>query len=431
MIRAAASLLLGAVGLIALVPANAQAQRPLSLLDAQAEARAGAPEPAVLQARIAAAEAVAAQASRRLREDPTVSSSYVQGSLVGHPDERSWNLGFNQPLDISGSWKPRAASAAADVERARHEQADGLRALDERVAIAVADLALGQRQLARNQRIADLHRIAADAARRQLQVGAAPQIDADSAELDLASALASVEQAQGDVDQSRAQLARWLGRETGADLVVEDLPEAPDVSAAAPDFRALVERDPRVRAAVAEVDAAQFERQMVERLIAPPLSAGADYGRQTRDIPAGSFVGAPFAGPLTANWTDAELAFNVSIGLPLFNRQREPRARATGRILAAEAALRRARADVRSELDSSWAALQAASRALQRVAATPAIIDRDVNFVEQAVTAGAFDALMRTQELRRLQEAGRRVDTAVRDLRAARAAWLRRVSGTP
>jgi outer membrane protein TolC len=97
----------------------------------------------------------------------------------------------------------------------------------------------------------------------------------------------------------------------------------------------------------------------------------------------------------------------------------------------AEAKLRTARADVRAELASSWATLQAAARALQRVAPTGAMIDRDVTFVEQAVGAGAFDTLTRTLELRRLQEAGRRVDTAVRDLRAARAAWIRRISLLP
>jgi hypothetical protein len=51
-------------------------------------------------------------------------------------------------------------------------------------------------------------------------------------------------------------------------------------------------------------------------------------------------------------------------------------------------------------------------------------------FVEQAVRAGQFDALTRSVELRRLQEAGVRVDTAVRDYRAARAAWLRRGAAT-
>jgi len=56
-----------------------------------------------------------------------------------------------------------------------------------------------------------------------------------------------------------------------------------------------------------------------------------------------------------------------------------------------------------------------------------AAIDRDVTFVEQAVRAGAFDALQRTQALRRLLESGQINDTAVRDFRTARAAWLRRL----
>jgi outer membrane protein TolC len=420
-----------ALGLVVLSPQTARAQRPLSPAEAQAEARAHAPDAAVLEARIAGAEAIAAQAGRRLREDPTISSSYFQGRVVGRSDEHSWAVGIAQPFDISGSWKPRAASAGSDVERARQEREDGVRALDEQVAIAFADSALAQRQLTRSRRIADLYRIASDAVGQQFHVGTAPQIDADSAALDLASALASVDLAQGDLDRSRTRLARLLGRDTGRDLVVEDVPEEPDLSASAPDFVVLVDHDPRVRAARAELEAANFERQVFERLITPPVTLGMEYSRQTRDIPGGSFAGTPVAGGLRANWTDAELLVNVGVALPLFNRQREPRARATGRLLTAEAALRIARADVRGELESTWAAVQATARALQRVAPTAAIIDRDVTFVEQAVAAGAFDAVTRTQELRRLQEAGRRVDVAVRDLRTARAAWIRRSSVSP
>lgn len=385
--RRAGSALVAAIAIVALGPREAHAQRPLSLVAAQAEARANAPDAAELQARIAGAEAIAMQAGRRFRDDPIISSSYFQGRVIGRSDESSWDLGIRQPFDLSGSWKPRAASATADVERTRQEREDGLRALDERVAIAFADVALAQRHLARSQGIADLYRIAADAVRQQLQVGAAPQIDADSAELDLAGALVSFEQAQGDLERSRTRLARLLGRETGADLAVEDPPEIPDVAASPPDFSALIDRDPRVRAALAEVNAARFERQAFERLILPPLTAGMTYGRQTRDIPVGSFVGTPFANPLTANWTDADLVFNVSIGLPLFNRQREPIARATGRILTAEARLRMARADVRSELESTWVVFQAAARALERVAPTAAIIDRNVMFVGTWVVA--------------------------------------------
>jgi outer membrane protein TolC len=122
--------------------------------------------------------------------------------------------------------------------------------------------------------------------------------------------------------------------------------------------------------------------------------------------------------------------FNVIVPLPLFNRQLESRARATGRLLIAEATVRRVRADVTMELRSAWDALVAAASALQHVSATPAILSRDVEFVEQAVGAGLFDATTRVMTLRRLEEAGRRLDLAVRDWRVARAAWVR-VSALP
>jgi outer membrane protein, heavy metal efflux system len=410
-------------------PAAVRAQRPLSLSDAQAEARARAPEAAELQARIAGAEAIAAQARRVLREDPAVSTSVFRGSLVGQADESSWNVSATQRVDISGSWKPRGASAAADLSRARFEGEDGLRALDERVAQVVADVALAQRGVTRLARTVDLQQVAADAARRQFEVGTAPQIDADAATLDLAGAQVTLEQARGELEGSRWRLARLLGRETVGDLVVDDPPERPD-AALAPDFVALVERDPRVRAASAEMDAARFEQQTLERLLIPALTFGVEYGKRRTEIPFGAFTGTPLANALRANWMDTELLFSVSVPVPLFDRQREPRARVTGRIHLAEARLRAARADVRTELESAWALLQAASRGYQRVAATPEILDRNAQFIEQAVRAGEFDATTRTQALRRLEEAGRRVDTAIRDLRFARAAWVRRAIDT-
>ena len=428
--RPRASLLLVTACAMLSLRSDARAQQPLSLTAAQAEARARAPEAAELQARIAGAEAIALQAGRVFRDDPTISSNLFRGSLVGHPDESAWDLSFKQPIDISGSWKARAGAAAANLARTRFEGEDGLRALDERVAVAFADVALVQRQLTRTDRIVELQRIAAEAARRQLEVGTAPQIDADAAALDLAGALMTLEQTHGDLDRSRLHLARLLGREIASDLVVEDSPE-PAETPPAPQFAALVDRDPRVRAANADLETAHFEQQMFERLVNSPLTFGIDYGRKQSDIPLGAFTGVPLTGGLKANWTDSDLVFSVSVPVPMFNRQREPRARATARILTAEARVRAARADVRNEMETAWVAFQTAARALETVTGTSAIVDRDASFIEQAVRAGQFDATTRALALRRIEEAGRRLDAAVRDVRAARAAWLRRASGLP
>ena len=56
------------------------------------------------------------------------------------------------------------------------------RALDERVAQGVANVALQQQLVRRLERMMELQQIAADAARRQLAVGQGAQLDADSAQ---------------------------------------------------------------------------------------------------------------------------------------------------------------------------------------------------------------------------------------------------------
>ncbi len=422
------SLIAVLIGGLCLSPVVLSAQEPLSLAEAQAEARAHAPDVAELDALVRGAEAVVAQARRTFRQNPEVSTTYAPGTLIGRPDEVSWAIGAALPVDLSGSWKPRAASADADVARAQHQREDGLRALDERVAQTLADVALQQRIATRIERLMALQQIAAGAAHRQLDVGQGTQLDADSADLDFASARVAVEQARGGLTRAQVQLARLLGRTSATDLVVAD-PAEPAELATALDFETLIGRDPRVRAAAAEVEAAKSERELFERLVTPTPTFGMTYGFQRRDIPLGSFAGAALANALTAVWPDRELTFTVTVPMPFFDRQQESRARATGRMLAAEAKLRSARADVRTELASTWADLQAATRSLEAVASMPATIDRDVNFVEQAVRAGAFDAVQRTQALRRLIEAGRIADTAVRDFRTARAAWVRRTGG--
>jgi cobalt-zinc-cadmium efflux system outer membrane protein len=410
--------------------ADAGAQVALTLAEAQREARAAAPEAGELQARLAAAEAMAAQAGRRVRDDPIVSSSVFRGELLGHPDESRWSVGIRQPVDLAGSWRPRLASANADLARAQFDREAGLRLLDERVAAAVADVALAQRQVARGEQLANLARIAAEVVHRQHEVGTAAQMDADAADLDLSGTLLTLEQMKNVLAQSRTRLARLLGRTAITDVMIDNPAESAHVPGAPPDFTPVVDRDPRVRSALSDIDAAQFERQVFDRLARSPVTFGLDYAQERREIPLGRLSGSPSASGLSAKWPDSELVFNVTVPLPLFNRQLESRARATGRVLIAEATLRRVRADVAAELRSAWDALVAASSALQRVSATPVILSRDVEFVEQAVRAGLFDATTRVTMLRRLEEAGRRLDFAVRDMRIARAAWVR-VSALP
>ena len=65
-----------------LIATRAPAQ-VLTLSDAQAEARAHAPQAAELEAVIRGAEALAAQAGRRFRQNPEVSGTSFNGALTG------------------------------------------------------------------------------------------------------------------------------------------------------------------------------------------------------------------------------------------------------------------------------------------------------------------------------------------------------------
>ena len=395
----------------------------LSLVDAQSEARAHGPEAAELEARLRGAQVVADDASRAFRRDPSITGAYTPGAITGNPDEVTWQVGLRLPIDISGSWGPRGASAAADRDRTRFDREDGLRALDETVAITVADLALAQRLLARADRVVTLYAVAAEAAHRRFAIGQGDQLEVDAADLDLAGARAAVAQARGELGRARAGLARLLGRTTSSDLGVED-PDEPGALAQV-DIAAMVDRDPRTRSTEAELRAARRELDTYMRLIWPIPTLGVDYAYRRRDIAVGSFSG-PGASALSANWVDNEVGFSLTLPLPLFDRQTQGRAKASARIFAAEARLASVRADVRAQLATAWSSLTAASGAFDALAGTSAIIERQFTLLDRALRAGVLDAVARTLAIRRLEDAGRRWDIAIREVRVARAGWIRR-----
>ncbi len=410
---------------LCLAPAFSAAASPLSLSAAQAEARTHAPEGAELAARLRGAQGVLDDAGRVFRKDPTITATYDTGALTGAPDEHGVAVGLAFPIDISRSWTPRAGAARADHDRAQHERTDGLRALDEAVALAFADVALAQRLLARADRVVALYDLAFEAERRRLTVGQGNQLDMDAAELDAAGSKAAVSQARGTLAQVRARLGRLLGRSGSSDLVAEDLIE-PAKLPSDEIFEGIVARDPRVLAADADARARTLDVQMYERLMIPAPTLGVNLGFSQRDIPTRAFRGPGSAG-LAALWSEWEMGFSLSLPLPLFDGYREPRVRALALSYAAASRVAIVRADVRAELDQAWSGYRAAAEVHQALAQTVAVIDRDFGLLEQAVRAGSMDALTRAIALRRLEDAGRRFDVAGRDLRAARASWERRV----
>ena len=397
---------------------------PLSLSAAQAEARAHAPEGAELEARVQGARLEAAAAARVFRNNPTLSGGIVPAALAPGSEDFAWNVGLSMTFDVSGSWSARSRSGAAASEKARFDQQDGLRALDEAVAIAAADLAFAQRAVVRRERIATLFGVAADAAHKSLAVGEGNQLEVDASDLDIAAARADIAIARGQLSGARARLCRLLSAKHCDGLAVEDpAPTVASISNVTPD--ALVQDDPRVKAAASELRAAEMERDALGREAWPALTLGIQFDSTHRDIPSRAFSG-PAAAGLTAAWIDNDLGLSLSLPLPIFERRQSERARATTRVGIAAARLLLARVQISAELDSAHASLRAATEAYTSLAETTAIIAREFTLLDQGIRAGAIDAVSRALALRRLQEAEARLDAAIRDLRVAQAMWTRR-----
>src|SRR5260370_1384466 len=173
-------------------------------------------------ARPRSAEIAIRPASRIVRNNPTLSGTYSPGPATGRPEEYLGDVALSQTLDVSGSWIARGAAARADRDRARFDRDDGLLALDEAVAISVAEVAFQQRMVEQADRIAKLFAVSLEAAHKELDVGQGNQIDADQAALDYSAARAASARARGDLRAARARLARLLGRRQLNDVSVLD-----------------------------------------------------------------------------------------------------------------------------------------------------------------------------------------------------------------
>lgn len=404
-------------------PARAQ-PAPLTLQQAQAEARAHAPERAVADAAVAAARDRAAVAGRWLTHDPVATGRYQRPAPGTDLDDHAWSVGLEWTIEVSGVWRARGQAARAAVIAADDERASALLALDDEVARAVAELADAQRRATRSDRMIALRELAAHAAERTRATGSGTQLDVDAATLDLRAAQIDGAGTRAELDASRVRLARLLGRPDAAGLeVADDVDRSPAPPPAVIDE--LVDRDPRVRAAAAELDAARLVADAERRAVVPGVTVGVELERARHDIPTGTFAAAP---GLSGAWSEWELGLQLSVPLPLVERNRAARVAAGAEVRSWQLRLAALRMDVRAEIATAQARLSAAISAMDAAADIPPILDREVQLLDKALRAGGIEWAAWAQQAHRLVEVGRSYDDAVLALRRARAAWARLVA---
>ena len=392
----------------------------LTLAQAQAEAREHAPERAAADATVAGADARAAVAGRRFTHDPIAIGHYQQPAPGDRDTDRAWSVGLEWTVDLSGAWRPRGAAGRASVSAAQLDRAGALVDLDVEVAIAFAEVADAQRRVARSSQMVALREVAAHAAERLRTTGSGNQLDLDASTLDLKATQVEAANSRGDLDAARVRLSRLLGRNDATPVVADDL----DLAAAPPlaAIDELVARDPRVKAAAAELDAARLIAEAEHKAARPGVTFGIEAGRTSHDIPAGAFASMP---SLTGAWNEWEIAVSLSVPLPVFDRNRVARASSDADVLAAQARLATAQADARRNIGEARARLAAAIDAVNAATDVPAIIDRELQLLDKALRAGGIELGAFALQAHRLVEVGRVYDDAVLSLRRARAAWAR------
>ncbi len=393
----------------------------LTLQNAQAEARQHAPERAIADAAVAAAEKRGSGAGRRFTQDPMVTGRYQQPAPGGGTDDRAWSVGLEWTLDLSGSWGPRRGAARASVIAASDGRRFALLDLDGAVAVAFAELADAQRRLARSAQIVALRDLASKTAERLRTAGQGNQLEVDAAVLDLRAAQVDGATVRGDLEASRVRLARLLGRRDSTGLTAVDEVDVAAIPSPA-SLADVVSRNPRVKMAAAELDAARLLADAERRAARPNVTVGIEGGHARHDIPAGAFATQP---ALTGQWSEWEIAVSLSVPLPLFDRNRVARATTTADVLDAEARLTLVRADVASSLQEARARLVAAIDAVNAAADVPQIIERESVLLDKALRAGGIELAAFAQLAQRLVEVGRVYDDAVLSLRRARATWAR------
>ena len=273
-------LFLGAV--IAMAPLTAQAQTPpavpasaatpLTLADATNAALTRTPAATAVQQQVVQAEARVAQARAALRSQITFTStvSGSNGSVIQPPPshESFGTLTNILSIPLMVGRKPRLAFAQADalLTAAQAQQNSARLSLAAQVSTAYFDLLRKQAllEIARDTQATAVRQ--ADEAAKRFRAGDVPDLDVLRSQVPVASAEASVNQAENAVVVARQTLNSLTGHSLD-DLIVTaevafPVPPALTLDEARKQAR---ENSPEVRAAEATVQANTLTRQIAGR----------------------------------------------------------------------------------------------------------------------------------------------------------------------
>lgn len=366
--------------------------------------RAIASNPEMAAARLEIARARARLIQSGLRPNPTIEFEQTAGGLTGARGERSTSIGFGLPIEFGGKRQRRIELAQAELEAASAEAEDRERRLAAEIHAAHVEALVALREMAITEQ---LNRLDIQTARiveaRVVEGEAAPiELNLLRAEADrLRSRRALVE---GRLNAVLLRLKTLAGLPPNEqlrlkeDLSAPSLPIPPSSIEAAMDI-AIKER-PDIRLARLNEKAAEAGLRLATAQGAPEVTAFTRYSsvRSTfDDTPVGALRD-----------KDNLIAFGVSIGLPVFNRNQGAKAEAAVAIQQARRRRESIEQLAKAEIASAYARYEAAQAALEIYEQSVIVkTSQNINSIRGGYELGAFRMTELLTEQRRLIDSER------------------------
>jgi cobalt-zinc-cadmium efflux system outer membrane protein len=346
------------VTLLLLVAAVSHAA-PLSLAQAVDEARAHGFD--LRTAQLAVEQARADRLTAGALANPTLTVGAGPSLGCFGPSCRAGSPTLTASLSEQGAlWQLlvgkralRVDAAQAGIQSAEAQQADSRRQLDALVKQQFVAAVTAERAIQFSEQVRDSTAQTAALIRERYKAGAVDEADVSRVETQRFEAEQALDASRQNAAQQRSVLAFLLGREAGAEALSLE-PGAFTRSAFAPSLeqatltdlvRAALERRPDLRAQEASVKQAEASVASLERQRVPDVALGATFAQQG--------LAPDFSSP-------PNVVVSLSLPIPVVYQLEGELARARATVQAQRVALEKARAQVRSDVETAWAAFQSA-----------------------------------------------------------------------
>jgi len=294
----------------------------------------------------------------RLRPNPTLEFEQQSGLLVGDGGDGQISIGATLPIEVFGRRKSRIDVAQIGIEASEAEVRNRERLLVANILTNYAEALAALRELDATEKLLELDLQTTRFVQIRVNEGESPPLELSLLRAEVERLRSRRQLSEGRLESSITQLKLLSGipfenslklREQLTSAVMPSLPQTRDSA-----VEIALRTRPDVRLAQIEEQVATAGLRLVRAQSKPEVTLYTKYtfGRSNYDAPV------PFS------QRDRDLAFGVSVGLPIFNKNQG--AKAEAEIAIKQAGQRREFAErvVRGEVIAAYQRYEAASRAV-------------------------------------------------------------------